>query len=66
MSDKLLNTTQVAELLGVSVSYLNKCRRVGGGPVFVKLGAKVVYDREDVSAWVNTRRCTSTSQVMAA
>jgi len=39
---------------------------VGGGPVYVKLGAKVVYDREDVSAWVNARRCTSTSQVVAA
>lgn len=66
MSDKLLNTAEAALKLGVSVSYLNKRRLTGGGPVFVKIGAKVVYDPADLSAWVNARRCSSTSQMVAA
>lgn len=66
MSDKLLNTTEAARKLGVSVSYLNKRRLTGGGPVFVKIGAKVVYDPADLSAWINARRRSSTSQMVAA
>lgn len=66
MSDKLLNTAEAAQKLGVSISYLNKRRLTGGGPVFVKIGAKVVYDPADLNAWVNARRCSSTSQMVAA
>jgi len=66
MSDKLLNTTEAARKLGVSVSYLNKRRLTGGGPVFVKIGAKVVYDPADLSAWINARRRSSTSHMVAA
>lgn len=62
MGDKLLNTAEAAERLGVSASYLNKLRLTGGGPVFVKMGAKVVYDASDLGAWVAARRRTSTSQ----
>lgn len=62
MGDKLLTTAEAAERLGVSASYLNKLRLTGGGPVFVKMGAKVVYDASDLGAWVSARRRTSTSQ----
>lgn len=65
MSDKLLNTAEAAERLGVSISYLNKRRLTGGGPVFVKIGARVVYDPSDLTAWVAARRCGSTSGFVA-
>lgn len=66
MSDTFLNTAEAAHRLGVSASYLNKLRLTGGGPVFVKLGAKVVYDLADLTAWVSARRRTSTSQSLQA
>jgi len=62
MGDGHLNTAEAAQRLGVSTSYLNKLRLTGGGPVFMKLGAKVVYSPADLSAWAASRRRTSTSQ----
>ncbi|WP_336975923.1 helix-turn-helix domain-containing protein [Brevundimonas nasdae] len=62
MGDGHLNTAEAAQRLGVSISYLNKLRLTGGGPVFMKLGAKVVYSPTDLTAWAASRRRTSTSQ----
>lgn len=48
--------------LGLSTSTLAKLRCTGGGPAFTKLGRVVVYDREDLDAWVaeqGKRRSTS-------
>ena len=51
-----------ADRLGVSVSYLNKLRLSGEGPIYVKLGARrVAYDPADLSAWINGCRRASTS-----
>ena len=59
---KLLNVAQAADHLGVSVSYLNKLRLVGGeGPPFVKIGARVVYDPADLAEWLLSRKRRSTS-----
>jgi predicted DNA-binding transcriptional regulator AlpA len=59
---RLLNVAEAAQRLGVSVSYLNKLRLTGGGPHFIKLGARrVVYDPSDLAAWVAQCRRTSTS-----
>lgn len=66
MSDKLLNTAEAAERLGVSISWLNKRRLTGDGPMFVKVGARVVYDPADLSAWIMARRRPSTSAVAVA
>lgn len=62
MGDGHLTTAEAAQRLGVSTSYLNKLRLTGGGPVFMKMGAKVVYSAGDLSAWAASRRRTSTSQ----
>jgi len=59
---KLLNVNEAATHLGVSVSYLNKLRLSGGGPAFVKLGARVAYDRADLLSWTDERKCRSTSE----
>ncbi len=62
MGDGHLTTAEAAQRLGVSTSYLNKLRLTGGGPVFMKMGTKVVYSPSDLSAWAASRRRTSTSQ----
>lgn len=58
---RLLNTPETADRIGTSVSYLNKLRCAGGGPVFVKMGRLVRYRPEDVDAYLDARRRTSTS-----
>lgn len=57
----LKSVREAAAFLKCSPSYLNKLRLTGGGPVFAKLGAKVVYDQGDLSAWVAARKKVSTS-----
>ncbi|WP_417497201.1 helix-turn-helix domain-containing protein [Maricaulis sp.] len=56
-----MNTYQAAEFLSVSPSYLNKLRLTGDGPVFVKVGTRVTYDRADLENWATDRKRTSTS-----
>jgi hypothetical protein len=46
---------------GVSDKYLRKLRCVGGGPVYVKVGRRVVYDQADLDAWLDSLKVKSTS-----
>ena len=58
----LLDTFQAAERTGLARATLAKLRVTGGGPPFVKLGAKVLYDDADIAAWIaaqGKRRSTS-------
>ena len=59
----LITTPEAAARLGVSISLLNKLRLTGGGPTFVKFGAKVLYDPDDLEAWVAARKYGSTSEI---
>jgi hypothetical protein len=56
-----LSVGVAALYLGVSESYLNKLRCVGGGPVFIKIGRRVVYSMKDLDQWLSERRRASTS-----
>ena len=56
-----LNVEQAADLTGLSASTLNKLRVFGGGPPFLKLGRRVVYDPVDLDGWMAERRRRSTS-----
>jgi excisionase family DNA binding protein len=57
------NTSEAAKYLGVGASTLSKLRVFGGGPVFLKLGRRVVYERADLDAWTRLRRRVSTSDL---
>lgn len=59
--DRLLNTKEAAELLGLSGRTLEKHRTYGTGPVYRKLGGRVVYDAADLKAWADKGRRASTS-----
>ena len=50
---------------GLSVSFLEKLRVVGGGPPFIKVGKAVRYKLADVDAWLATRMRNSTSEYAA-
>lgn len=58
----LLDTTQAAARCQLARATLAKLRVNGGGPPFLKLGAKVLYDAADLEAWIGAhgkRRSTA-------
>ncbi len=55
-----IRTKAAAAYLGISKSTLDKLRCFGGGPVFAKLGRAVIYNTDDLDAWLAERRRTST------
>ena len=56
-----LNDHEAAEYVGLSISTLSKRRVFGGGPKYLKLGRRVVYDTRDLDDWLDSHRRTSTS-----
>ncbi len=46
---KKLDTVGAADYLGLGKSTLDKLRVGGGGPAFIKIGKRVVYDPADLS-----------------
>ena len=55
-----LNTLQAARIVGLSAKTLARYLVKGKEPVFAKLGGRVRYLREDLDAWVRSRRRAST------
>ncbi len=57
----VLTEVQTAKLLKLSPRTLQTWRVRGGGPAFLKIGKRVMYDRDDLLAWMRSTRRTSTS-----
>jgi predicted DNA-binding transcriptional regulator AlpA len=62
---RMLGAPEAAAYCGSSASTLAKLRLYGGGPVYVKLGRRVVYDVNDLDAWLASHRRASTSEETA-
>jgi predicted DNA-binding transcriptional regulator AlpA len=58
---KAFSTSEAAQYCGSSASTFEKLRLTGGGPVYSKLGRRVVYRIEDLDAWLAANRRRSTS-----
>jgi excisionase family DNA binding protein len=58
---KKLGTAGAADYLGLGKSTLDKARVHGGGPKFIKIGKRVLYDPDDLDAWLAQHKRTSTS-----
>jgi excisionase family DNA binding protein len=58
-----LNVKQAAEYVGVSKSFLDRLRSLGGGPRFIKLGKKVLYDHRDIDKWIEDHKQNSTADI---
>lgn len=63
---RMLRTNEAAEYCGSSASTFEKLRLFGGGPRYVKLGRRVVYDQADLDAWLDANRRASTSDLRRA
>jgi predicted DNA-binding transcriptional regulator AlpA len=58
---RTMKTEDAATYCGSSASTFEKLRLTGGGPVYSKLGRRVVYRVEDLDAWLAANRRRSTS-----
>jgi len=63
---KMLSALEAASYCGSSASTLAKLRLYGGGPHYVKLGRRVVYDPADLDQWLASHRRHSTSDTTEA
>ena len=52
LPSRKLSVGEAAAHLGISKAWLNKQRIYGSGPIFVKIGRRVLYDVHDLEAWV--------------
>lgn len=59
---RYLDVRAAATYVGGSKSTLDKLRVCGGGPRFIRMGRRIVYDVRDLDAWIGTRRYRSTSE----
>ncbi len=57
-----LSPPKAAEYVGLACSTMAKLRVVGGGPLYRKLGRRVVYDLRDLDAWLDARKRANTSE----
>jgi excisionase family DNA binding protein len=62
--ERLLNTKQAAEYLGVSSAFLERDRWAGARIQFIKLGTRSVrYRASDLENYIESKLRTSTSEV---
>jgi predicted DNA-binding transcriptional regulator AlpA len=60
--NRLLTTSEAADLLQMSISFLMKARLRGDGPRYRKVGRAVRYLEADLWEWMKARGRTSTSE----
>jgi hypothetical protein len=58
-----LRTAEAGRFLGLSGRTLEKHRTYGTGPTYRKIGGRVVYTVDDLQAWAELGRRSSTSEV---
>ena len=59
---ELLNQREAADFLRLSPRTLERLRVVSGGPLFARLGRRVVYRLSDLENWIAERVVGSTSE----
>jgi len=62
---RLMTTAETAVYTGLAESTLEQSRVTGKlGLPFVKIGRSVFYDKADVDSWIESKKRTSTSEVV--
>ncbi len=58
---RMIRTPEAAIYTGIAESTLEKRRVSGGGPLYMRVGRVVVYDPDDLDAWLEAHKRRSTS-----
>jgi predicted DNA-binding transcriptional regulator AlpA len=64
-ASKVVTAKVAAHLVGLSESTLAKLRLNGNGPVYCKLGRRVLYRHSDLEQWLQSRIARDTSDADA-
>jgi len=56
-----LRTPEAATYTGIAQSTLEKLRVYGGGAPYIRVGRVVLYDPDDLDAWLSAHRRKTTS-----
>jgi excisionase family DNA binding protein len=56
-----LSVKEAAAYVPVAKGTLDKLRILGGGPRFIKIGKKVLYDMTDLDAWIEEHKQANTA-----
>ena len=64
--NRRLSTKEAAAYMGISPRTLEKCRITGGGPSYLKIFDRVLYDMDELDGWLAKQRRRSTSDGGAA
>ncbi len=59
VEDPLLQSGQVARILGLSTATVERMRAEGWGPPYVRIRRSIRYWQSDVLAWVDANRVAS-------
>lgn len=62
---KVVQAGDAARIVGLSASTLAKLRLNGNGPIYCKLGRRVVYRPPDLEQWLQSRTVRDTSDANA-
>lgn len=66
MAQTFLPTEELTELAPFPPQTWRRWRSTGFGPPYIKVGNRVLYDRDEVLAWLASKRFTSTADEQAA
>ena len=59
--NKLYNTNDLHEALGIPLTTIRKWRHFGRGPAYHKIGSLAYYQGADVNAWLEAQRVEPTA-----
>ena len=62
---KVVRAREAARIVGLSESTMAKLRLNGNGPLYCKLGRRVVYRTSDLEQWLQSRTTRDTSDADA-
>lgn len=62
----MLTTNSLSTQLSISKQTLARWRVEGSGPTFCSAGRKILYNPDDVAAWLQKNRRSSTSQILGS
>jgi predicted DNA-binding transcriptional regulator AlpA len=57
-----LNTDEAARYCGLAKATLDQLRSKGGGPIYIKLGRRVIYDTADLDQWLAAQKFKSSAE----
>ncbi len=64
ITKKRMCAKEAAAYVGLHCSTLAKYRMSGEGPIFLKLGRKVIYEQHALDSWMGNRAHSSTSEYL--